>query len=213
MNHNYSMPYYTPNANHDFEEFAFMRGATVLVDRWCFCRYRAVKVFLDRITPFLSQHRMQLCLAKSAQSDIRRQMADPSTEPSYRRSLQSGLEIIRALDEAGMIRYLGAESESTERIFLTHILYNRESNIVVLTQQKWLYDDVLQFNALRTVRGNEVQIRRLDNDGCLACFVDSPQPAFAPAPAAAHGRYEAERREKKTPQPAIDGVLMRLGLV
>ncbi|MBQ7922520.1 MAG: hypothetical protein IJ325_08085 [Clostridia bacterium] len=192
-----------PTMNNTSDEFSFMKGKILMVDRWCFCRYHAIKALSDKLVPYLVANQMHLYLAESAVSDINRQIADPATDPSYRRSLQSGLQIIQVLEDTGLIKYIGSEDESTEETFLKFIMFLRtKREIVVLTQQKWLYDDITLLSSIRTVQVPRIHIRRLNNDGCLENFRDNPQTSPA-----------ADSDTRKCENQPVSNALMRLGML
>lgn len=163
-------------------EFSFLKGRVILVDGEFFCRYHGIRQLADRLASYLAANQMHLCLAKSAEAEIAARIDDPSTDPSYRRSLQSGLQFIRGFEVAGLIKPLGSENDSTAETFLKYIMLNRTSReIVVLTQQKWIFEDVSLLNSLRSVKAPAVQVRRLNNDGFLEPFQDNPHAAAASA--------------------------------
>lgn len=184
------------------DAYAFLDGKTILCDHRCLCRYRAVKTLLDTFLPYLAKRQMQICVAKSARAEIEKELAAPETDLSYRRSLQSGLQILELLTSADMIKLIGSENDSTEETFLKYIMLNRTGReIVVLTQQKWLFDDVEHLNALRTIQGHKVLVRRLNTEGMLEQFqLNQPQTAVP------------EQSPKLDSKPLTD-TLARLGLL
>lgn len=193
-------PIFPPMTNAS-SEFSFLQGKVILTDGSIFCRYLSIKLLADRLASCLAENRMQLCLARSAEAEIARQIEDPSTEPSYRRSLQSALQFIRAFDEAGLIKLLGSEGDSSAETFLKYIMLNRTGQgIVMLTQQKWLYEDISALNNLRTVKAPEVIIRRLNNDGFLEPFQEIHRPTTS------------DKDQRKPVNQPISDALIRLGL-
>ena len=163
------------------EGFAdLLKDADMLIfDRSTLNRHFAIKAALTSLLPLLDELKLKISLPKAWYHEQTEEMNDPSATTSFLYYQNSGMELIKSMLAAGRIVPFGAENASSADTILSCCLQNRgKKRITVFTQNYKMFHDISLLNQL-TTPGNNVEVRRLNDDGCPECFTPNKPPVPA----------------------------------
>jgi len=125
--------------------------------------------FLDQITPYLQKHKNKIFVTRKVYEEILKKKKE---DPGLRDICKKILKKITEMDKLQLIEMRGEQRDQFADLnFLT--LFNRFSiqyELLLITQDNGLAEDVLNLNNRKSVRAKAVSVRKLVKNGDLSLF-------------------------------------------
>lgn len=149
---------------------SYVKDYKIFMDT-CSILHSAADKFWKNIVPLLEQYGNKIIIQRRVIEELQKHEANLQ-KPDLAKNSTRSLNIIQQLRKAGLIELRGEESDNfADHVFLVVFSKFRMTHkLLLITEDKKLAMDIIALNKNRSVKANDVNVRRINQYGYLSGF-------------------------------------------
>lgn len=138
----------------------------------CSLMHYNFKVLSDELIPLLSKNKKKVIITIRVLEELKKHSINSKEKPETVENAKKALEIIDIMRQKKLIDFRGENTDNfTDNVFGTVFSKHRLSHkLLLITQDGNLAEDILSLNNLKSVKGYEVSVKRINKHGYLGNF-------------------------------------------